>query len=201
MYFKTIWVFATMLNSRSMRENFCFLFEYDFWSSSEFDFWFFFVFDSWFSFIFDSWSSRRFDDNDKRIENNKELKENAKLKDERQSKSIEELINNELLKRLWWLREDERRDLMIDEVIKMKELKREFLDVCELSKVRREVLALEKENEEFILLVNLFILLIYELCFMKMWCYSIDFDIYSDYFLITNQKKFESTLRLMIVIA
>ncbi len=86
------------------------------------------------------------------------------MKNEKQSESKRELINNELLERLWWLRKDERRMFMIDELIKTKELKREFLDVCELSKVRREVLALEKENEELILLINLFILLIYELC-------------------------------------
>jgi hypothetical protein len=190
-----------MLNSRVMRENFYFLFEYDSWSFFEFDFWSFFVFDSWFSFIFDFWSSRRFNDNDKRVEDNEELKENAKLKDEKQSKSIKELINNELLKKLWWLREDKRRHFMIDEVIKTRKLKREFLDVCELSKVKQEMLALEKENEELILLINLFILLIYQLCFMKMWCYSIDFDIYSNYFLITNSKKSESTFKLMIVIA
>jgi hypothetical protein len=51
---------------------------------------------------------------------------------------------------------------MTDEVSKTKELKREFLDVCELSKVKREVLAFEKENDLLILLIYISIRLVYE---------------------------------------
>ncbi len=60
------------------------------------------------------------------------------------------------------MRENERRDFMIDEMSKTKKLKREFLDVCELSKVKREMLAFEKENDLLILLIYISIRLVYE---------------------------------------
>ncbi len=78
------------------------------------------------------------------------------MKNEEQSNNKKELINKKLLIKLWWLRENERRDFMIDEMNKTKKLKRKFLDVCELSKVRREMLAFEKKSDLLILLIYIF---------------------------------------------
>ncbi len=98
---------------------------------------------------------------------NKELEENAKLKNEEQSKSRKELINKKLSTRLSRLQKNERQDLMIDELIKTRETAREFLDVCELSKVKREVLEFEKKDEMFILLIYLFVNLVYKVCLQR----------------------------------
>jgi hypothetical protein len=103
--------------------------------------------------------------------------------------------------------------LMIDEmywekgefldVQELRKVRREFLDVQELKDVKQEMLEFEKEDETFIMLIYLFIIMqIFNLMkvFMKMWCYSIDFDIFSDILMIKCQKKSESTLRLIVVI-
>jgi hypothetical protein len=96
----------------------------------------------------------------------------------------------------------ERREFL--DVRELREVRREFLDVRELKDVKQEMLEFEKEDETLMMLVYLFIIMqISSLMkiFMKMWCYSIDFDIFSDVFMIKCQKKSESTLRLTVVIA
>jgi hypothetical protein len=105
------------------------------------------------------------------------LKENAKSKKEEQSKKRNEFVNKEFeLKELSTRillksQKDENRDFIIDEIIKIKKTKREFLDVREreskrefldvrVSKeVKCEMLKLENENDEkkvFMMLINLF---------------------------------------------
>jgi hypothetical protein len=111
-------------------------------------------------------------------------------------------------------RNDENRVLMIDEmywkrrefldVRELREVRREFLDVQKLKNVKQEMLEFKKENETFMMLIYLFIIMqIFNLMkiFMKMWCYLIDFDIFLNVFMIKCQKKFESTFKLTVVIA
>ncbi len=68
---------------------------------------------------------------------------------------MKELINKKISKKLLKKREDEDRDLMIDEVIEMRSSEHEFLDVTELKEVKREMLEFENEKEEFMMLVYL----------------------------------------------
>ncbi len=117
------------------------------------------------------------------------MKENAKSKKEEQSKKRNEFVNKEFeLKELSTRillksQKDENRDFIIDEIIKIKKTKREFLDVREREskrefldvrkresnreffdvrvskKMKCELLELENENDEkkvFMMLINLF---------------------------------------------
>jgi hypothetical protein len=94
------------------------------------------------------------------------LNENAKSKKDEQSKKRNELVDKKLkikelsIKILSKKRKDEDRDFIIDEMIKMKESKREFLEISMIElereflevrmreEVKCEILEFENENDE-----------------------------------------------------
>ncbi len=81
------------------------------------------------------------------------MKKNAKLKEKEQSKKRNEFVNKEFeLKELSTRillksRENEDRDFIIDEIIKIKKTKREFFDVRERESEREFLDVREKESE------------------------------------------------------